>query len=495
MKLPQAASVVTESNSSKSGGVVNMDPKQIEEIVKQIVLQLNGNTHTALDQKINTEKGNYGVFPTLDGAVAAATKAQKQIRSVALRDEMITAIRRMAKKYAQELSEMAVEETGFGRVEDKIKKHILVSQRTPGTEILSPQAASGDMGMSLMENAPWGVIASVTPSTNPSCTVINNAISMIAGGNAIVFAPHPAAKKVSQYAIQLVNRACESVGGPNAICTTVETPSLENAEALFVYPGIHLLVVTGGDAVVEAARRVTDKRLIAAGPGNPPVVVDETADIERAAVSIVQGASFDNNIVCATEKEIIAVDVIADDLKAAMCRNGAYLLSLDEAEAIAKVVLKGYPGDKPSANPQWVGRDASKLAAAAGIEVPEETRLLIFEAEKSHVFAVTEQMMPILPLIRAANADQAIDWAVELENKNRHTAAIHSKNIDVLTRMAYEMDCSLLAKNGPAIAAIGAGGEGWTTMTISTPTGEGVTNALTFTRKRRCTAVNSFRIV
>lgn len=468
-----------------------MKQQEIEEIVRRVVTQLSGSGIVAA----GPTAGDHGVFESLDDAVAAASLAQKQIRSVAIRDEIILAIRRMAKKQARELSEMAVKETGFGRVEDKIKKHILVAQRTPGTEILIPQAVSGDAGMSLMENAPWGVIASVTPSTNPTCTVINNAISMIAAGNAVVFAPHPAAKKASQYAIQLVNQASVSVGGPANLCTTVAKPSLDNARALFTYPGIRLLVVTGGDAVVEAARDITDKRMIAAGPGNPPVVVDETADIERAAISIVDGASFDNNIVCALEKEIIAVASIADELKASMCRNGAYELSPDQAEAIARVVLKGYPGDKPAANPQWVGRDAAKIAAAAGIDVPQETRLLIFEADKSHVFAVTEQMMPILPLIRAANADQAIDWAVELEKSNRHTAAIHSKSIDVLTRMAHEMDCSLLAKNGPALAAIGAGGEGWTTMTISTPTGEGVTNALTFTRKRRCTLVDSFRIV
>ncbi|KLV07104.1 aldehyde dehydrogenase [Photobacterium aquae] len=470
-----------------------MDQMQLEEIVRRVVIQLQaGGVNTAGS---SPQSGEDGVFPTLDGAVAAAKEAQRQIRSIALRDEIILALRRMAKKHARELSEMAVAETGFGRVEDKIAKHLLVAHRTPGTEILAPQAVSGDAGMSLMENAPWGVIASVTPSTNPSCTVINNAISMIAAGNAVVFAPHPAAKKVSQYAIQLVNRAVVEAGGPANLCTTVAEPSLENAQALFTYPGIGLLVVTGGDAVVEAARKVTDKRLIAAGPGNPPAVVDETADLKRAAISIVQGASFDNNIVCATEKEIIAVRSIADQLKAEMCRNGAAEITPEQAEAIAKIVLKGYPGDHPTANPQWVGRDAAKIAAAAGIDVPADTRLLVFDADKSHVFAVTEQMMPIIPLIRADNADQAIDWAVDLEKGNRHTAAIHSKNIDVLTRMAYEMDCSLLAKNGPAIAAIGAGGEGWTTMTISTPTGEGVTNALTFTRKRRCTAVDAFRIV
>ncbi|QIZ75699.1 aldehyde dehydrogenase family protein [Ferrimonas lipolytica] len=467
-----------------------MDQQQLEEIVRRVVMQLG---------EMPTDNicggGDYGVYAQLNDAVAAAFRAQKQIRTVALRDKIIMAIRRMAKKQAELLSTMAVEETGFGRVEDKIKKHILVAERTPGTEILVPAALSGDGGMSLIENAPWGVIASVTPSTNPSCTIINNAISMIAAGNAVVFAPHPAAKKVSQHTIRLINQVSQAVGGPADLCTTVADPSLDNARALFTFPGIRLLVVTGGDAVVDAARSITDKRLIAAGPGNPPVVVDETADIERAAVSIVQGASFDNNIVCVTEKEIIAVDSIADSLKQAMCRNGAHLLSGDQAEAIAKVVLKGYPEGTPTANPKWVGRDAAKIAAAAGIDVPDCTRLLIFEADKSHVFALTEQMMPILPLIRAKDVAEAIDWAVELEHSNRHTAAIHSKNIDALTDMAYRMDCSLLAKNGPSIAALGAGGEGWSSMTISTPTGEGVTNALTFTRKRRCAVVNSFRIV
>ncbi|WP_022941756.1 aldehyde dehydrogenase family protein [Psychromonas hadalis] len=472
-----------------------MEQQDIAEIVKRVISQLQHASPTTESSCSLKEQGDYGVFDTLDGAVAAATASQKQIGTIAIRDNIILEIRRMTKKHAKELSEMAVAETGFGRVEDKIKKHLLVAHRTPGTEILAPQAVSGDAGLSLMENAPWGVIASVTPSTNPTCTVINNAISMIAGGNAVVFAPHPAAKKVSQYTIQLINKASERAGGPASICTTVLKPSLENAQALFVYPGIRLLVVTGGDAVVDAARAVTDKRLIAAGPGNPPVVVDETADIERAAISIVEGASFDNNIVCVTEKEIIAVSSIADELKTQMCRHGAHFLTLDQVDTIAKIVLRGYPGDNISVNPKWVGRDASVIAAAAGIDVPKETRLLIFDADKSHIFAVIEQMMPILPLIRAADVNQAIDWAVELEHKNRHTAAIHSKNVDALTRMAYKMDCSLLAKNGPAIAAIGAGGEGWTTMTISTPTGEGVTNALTFTRKRRCTLVDSFRIV
>lgn len=463
-----------------------IDSQQLETIIRRVIEQLHSPQN---------EGERYGVYQTLDDAVAAARNAQPHIRSLAKRDAVIASIRQLAGEHIRELSELAVQETGFGRVSDKMRKNQLVIDRTPGSEALVPTAITGDHGMSLVENAPWGVIASVTPSTNPSATILNNSISMIAAGNAVVFSPHPAAKAVSQRAIQLVNQACVNAGGPSGIVTCLESPSLESATQLFSYPGIHLLTVTGGDAVVAAARSTTDKRLIAAGPGNPPVVVDETADIERAAISIIQGASFDNNVVCVDEKEIIAVESIADALKAAMVRNGAVEISAEQAEAVAQLVLRDYPGPNASPKTEWVGRDAAKIAAAAGFEVPASTRLLLLEADYNHVFARTEMMMPVIAMSRASNADQAIDWAIELEAGNKHSAAMHSRNIDNLSRMATEINTSLFVKNGPCLAGLGAGGEGWTSMTISTPTGEGVTNAATFVRKRRCTIVDSFRIV
>lgn len=463
-----------------------VDPQQIESIVRRVIEQLHAP---------QPDGDRYGVFKTLDDAVAAAQAAQRQLRSLAQRQAIIDAIRQLGTEHVRELSELAVRETGFGRVADKIRKNQLVINKTPGVEAIVPTVITGDHGLSLLENAPWGVVASVTPSTNPSATILNNSISMIAGGNAVVFSPHPAAKAASQRAIQLINRASESVGGPSSIVTCVETPSLESANQLFVYPGIHLLTVTGGEAVVTAARAVTDKRLIAAGPGNPPVVVDDTADIERAAISIVQGASFDNNIICVDEKAIVAVDSITDALKTAMCRNGAVEITAQQADAIAQLVLSDYPGSTARPKPEWIGRDAEKIAAAAGFSVPASTRLLLLEAEHMHVFARTELMMPVIALARAKDVDQAIDWALELENGNRHSAAMHSRNIDNLSHMATVMNTSLFVKNGPCLAGLGAGGEGWTSMTISTPTGEGVTNAATFVRKRRCTLVDAFRII
>lgn len=468
----------------------------VERIVSEVMRRM-GPACAAPAQATAGGQGDYGIFDTLDAAVAAAKEAYPKIRTLAMRDRVIAVIRGTGVREARMLAEMAVSETGMGRIDDKIAKNVLQAERTPGTEALAPTAITGDAGLTLVENAPWGVIASVTPSTNPAATVINNGISMIAAGNSIVFSPHPAAKRVTQKAIQVLNKAVFEATGINNLMVAVREPSIEIAQRLFAYPGLNLLVVTGGEAVVEAARKHTTMRLIAAGAGNPPVVVDETADLKRAARSIYDGASFDNNIICADEKEVIAIDSIADELKREMKALGACEISLEQAEAIAAFALKNYPGDNPSANPKWVGRDAAKIAAQAGISVPESCRLLIIDVgrDANHVFARVEQMMPVIPIIRAKNVDEAVAIALKLERGLCHTAGIHSRNIDNMQKMAEAMNTSLLVKNGPHIAALGAGGEGWTSMTISTPTGEGVTSARTFVRLRRCTLVDNFRII
>ncbi len=444
-----------------------------------------------------SDQGDYGIFETLEAAVSAAQQSFAHIRTYAVRDKVIAAMRKAGVQEARMLAEMAVSETGMGRIDDKITKNVLEAERTPGTEVLVPTAITGDAGLSLIENAPWGVIASVTPSTNPAATVINNGISMIAAGNSIVFSPHPAAKRVTQKAVQVLNKAIFEATGIQNLMVCVREPSIEIAQRLFAYKGINLLVVTGGEAVVEAARKHTTMRLMAAGAGNPPVVVDETADLARAARSIYDGASFDNNIICADEKEIIVVNSVADAFKEEMKRVGAFEITLEQADKIARFALKNYPGDNPVANPKWVGRDAAKIAAEAGISVPESCRLLIVDAgfDSDYVWAKVEQMMPVVPIIRANNVDEAITVALKLERGLCHTAGIHSRNIDNMHKMAVVMNTSLFVKNGPHIAALGAGGEGWTSMTISTPTGEGVTSARTFVRLRRCTLVDSFRIV
>ena len=469
---------------------MSLSEQEINRIVQSVLNELDDGVSRSGGAKIAT-----GIYENLDDAVEAAQRAQKAIKTLEFRGKVIQAMRQAGVQHARELAEMAVQETGMGRVEDKVKKNVSQAELTPGIEDLRPEALSGDHGLTLTENAAWGVIASVTPSTNPAATVINNAISMIAAGNAVVFAPHPGAKKVSQRAITVLNDAIKAIGGPDSLLTTVAEPSIETAQKLFTYPGIDLLVVTGGEGVVKAAREVTDKRLMAAGAGNPPVVVDETADIAKAARDIVWGASFDNNIICADEKEIIAVDAIVDRLKQEMSKHKAVELTADQAEQVARIILQNYPGDKPVINRKWVGRDAGKIAREIGLNVPDDTRLLFAETDKNHPFATVELMMPVVPVIRAPNADTAIDFAIELERGLRHTAAMHSRNIDNMHRMANEINTSIFVKNGPCLAGLGFGGEGWTSMTITTPTGEGVTSARSFVRYRRCVVVDHFRIV
>lgn len=466
-----------------------MNQQDIERVVKAVMQKMQ-------DGDPPEVTGQAGVFASLDDAVAAARIAQQALRSVSMRQKVIAAIREAGEKHARELAELAVAETGMGRVEDKFAKNVAQARGTPGVECLSPQVLTGDNGLTLIENASWGVVASVTPSTNPAATVINNAISLIAAGNSVIFAPHPAAKGVSQRAIALLNDAVIAAGGPANLLVTVVKPDIETAQRLFKYPGIGLLVVTGGEAVVDAARKHTNKRLIAAGAGNPPVVVDETADLARAAQSIVLGASFDNNIICADEKVLIVVDSVADELLRRMEANHAVRLTTEQAQKLQPLLLKNIDEHgKGQVSRDWVGRDAQKIAAAIGLNVPDKTRLLITETDAAHPFAVTELMMPVLPVIRVSNVDEAIALAVKLEGGCHHTAAMHSRNIENMNRMANAIDTSIFVKNGPCIAGLGLGGEGWTTMTITTPTGEGVTSARTFVRLRRCVLVDAFRIV
>lgn len=479
---------------------MNIGNTDIERIVKAVVQSLDRSAQPAMAPAAASVAAAValpaGVFASLDDAVGEADKACRQMRSVAMRERAVGAIRKAGEQYARELAELAVAETKMGRVEDKFQKNVAQARHTPGVECLAPVALAGDHGLTLIENAAWGVIASVTPSTNPAATVINNAISMVAAGNTVVFAPHPAARGVSQRAVTLINEAVVAAGGPRNIVTTVAQPDIATAQRLFRYPGIGLLTVTGGEAVVNEARKHTDKRLIAAGAGNPPVVVDETADIAKAARDIVWGASFDNNIICADEKEVIVVASVADRLKEEMKKHKAVELSAEQAARLVDIVLtKVEAGGKGSVSRDWVGRDAARIAAQIGLDVPADTRLLFVETGPDHPFAVTELMMPLLPVIRVDNVGAAIDLAVKLEGGCKHTAAMHSRNLDNLDRMANEINTSIFVKNGPCLAGLGFGGEGWTSMTITTPTGEGVTSARTFVRLRRCVLVDHFRIV
>lgn len=467
----------------------------VEEVLKGYELGALSDRDTAKPEREHLGKG---VFSNVAAAVEAATVAQRELIELPLdtRRAVVEAIRRAVLDNNEQLSREAVGETGMGNVPDKIIKNTIAAKRTPGVEDVEPSACSDEHGLTLTERAPYGVIGAVTPSTNPIATITSNSIGMIAAGNSVVFNTHPAAKQCSCSLVVLLNEAIERAGGPANLIATVSNPTIESANEMMHHRGVALLVVTGGPGVVKAAIG-SGKKAICAGPGNPPAVVDETADIEKAAVNLVNGAGFDYNIVCITEKEIIAVETIADRLKGAMQQHGAFLLNVEQTQRLTELAIRNFPGPggEGSPNKSYVGKSPAYIAKTIGVQIPEDTKILLCEVNQDHPLVWTEQLMPLIPFVRVRDIAEAIEYAVKVEHGFRHTATIHSNNIENLSKMARVMNCSLFVKNGPCYAGLGYGGAGHTSFTIASPTGEGLTRARTFTRERRCTLVDAFRIV
>jgi acyl-CoA reductase-like NAD-dependent aldehyde dehydrogenase len=471
-----------------------IDEQKVALIVDQVLARLRQDTTVGGAPAVVSglrDTGRFGIFPDIDSAVTAARGAHERLVTLPMeiRDKAIDAMRKVTVDRAVELSRMTVQETGLGRVDDKVQKNRLAALKTPGTEILRALACSGDHGLTLTERAPYGVICSITPCTNATETIINNVIGMIAGGNAVVINGHPSAKGVITHHIRLLNQAMVEAGAPDNLVCTVPEPTIESAGQAMKHPGIALVVVTGGPAVVRAAMS-TGKKCIAAGPGNPPAVVDETANLEKAARDIIAGASLDNNIVCIVEKEIIAVDAIADRLKQELVRAGAYHVKESLVARLTKLIVDG-----DHANKNFVGKNPSVILREIGVDIPDDVRIAFFECDEKHPLVQVEQLMPITPLFRVRNVDEAIAAALRVEHGYRHTAVMHSLNVEHLHRYARAANTSIFVKNAPSYAGLGLNGEGYTSWTIASPTGEGLTTALNFTRERRCVLKDYFRIV
>ena len=474
----------------------------IEQIVKQVVNSMGvapKNQATYTSTEYNGRK-LIGIYSDMNEAIAAASEGYKAVRkmSVEKREKIVEIIRQLTREEAPIMAEMGVRETGMGRVDHKKAKHLLVADKTPGTEDIISAAKTGDNGLTLVEMAPFGVVGAITPSTNPSETVICNSIGMIVAGNGVVFNPHPGAICVSNYAVDLVNRASRMAGGPEVLVTSMDKPTMESAKIMQTHPAIRLLVCTGGPGVVRSVLS-SGKKAIGAGAGNPPVIVDDTADIVKAGKDIIDGCTFDNNLPCIAEKEVFVFNNVKDRLIAEMQKNGAYLISAAQADALAKIVLVDVTdkngNTKQTVNRKCVGRDAAVILDMLGVKVGSDIRCIICETDFIHPFVQEELMMPILPIVGVPDIDVAIDLAVKAEHGNRHTAHMHSKNIDNLSRFASAVETTIFVKNAPSYAGIGFGGEGHATFTIAGPTGEGITSARSFTRQRRCVMVDSFHII
>ena len=483
-----------------------LSQQEIQEIIERVQRRLGDagdhpgaelRAQDALSAAGEAELGD-GIFPSISDAVHAASQAYADYRRIGLqgRKAIVAAIRAAMLENAERLAEMAVAETGLGRVTDKIVKNRLVTAKSPGPEDLELEAVTGDEGMMVTEFAPFGVVAAITPTTNPTSTIINNTIAIVSAGNALVFNVHPNAKRVSAENIRLINRAIVTAGGPENLVTAIPEPTIESAKDLMHHPDVRLLLVTGGPAVVREALK-TDKRAVTAGPGNPPAVVDQTADVDKAGQDIVAGASFDNNVICTDEKTTIVVDTVADRLVRAMGQHGAYVLKEHELRRLERVIFTelGQPNRPGHINPAWIGKDARVILSEIGVRVDGDIRLAVAEVPREHSLVWTEQMMPVLPVVRVHDVDTAIDLAVRSEHHFRHTASIHSTNVDAITRMARAMNCSIFVANGPNFSGLGQGGEGFASFSIASPTGDGLTRPRTFSRERRITVVGALRIV
>lgn len=437
---------------------------------------------------------------TVDESVERSKIAQKKFIMLKLeqRNKIIENIRKHAIQNAELLAKLAAEETKMGKWQHKVKKNLLAATKTPGVEDLQPVTTyTGDHGMTLVEYAPFGVIAAVTPSTNPTSTIINNSISILSGGNSVIFCPHPAAKNCSYETMRIINNAIVEAGGPEDLVLTVDPPTVESTQAVLKHPEVKMIVVTGGPAIVKVAMQC-GKKTIAAGPGNPPVVVDDTAVFPKCVNDIVEGASFDNGILCTAEKEVVLTESVKEKFLYYMRQHpNAYELTTQQMDELAKIVIqeparRGHP--EGVVNRDYVGRNANVIAKAIGLNLPDSITLLWGVVPNDHPFVWTEQLMPVLPVTVVKDIDQAIEFAVEVEGGNHHTFIMHSLNVDHLSRMAKACQGSIFVKNGPSYMGLGFG-EGYATLTIATPTGDGLTRARNFCRPLRCVLVDYFRIV
>lgn len=471
---------------------MELDANLVEKLIRQAIEDAKKQNLLNFD-KCNAIK-TYGIFDTMNDAIEASDIAQKKLlkSSMEERQKYVDTIKAtiLRRENLELISKMSVDETEIGKYEHKLIKNRVAAEKTPGTEDLITEAVTGDRGITLVEYCPFGVIGAITPTTNPTETVICNSISMIAGGNTVVFSPHPRAKGVTIKLITMLNKALEAVGAPDNLITTVKEPSIENTNIMMEHQKIRMLVATGGPAIVKKVMS-TGKKAIGAGAGNPPVVVDETADIEKAAIDIINGCSFDNNVPCIAEKEVFAVDEICDYLINHMKNNGAYEI---KDESVINKLLDLVTNEKVKPKVEFVGKSAPYILEKIGIYVGDDIKVIIMEVDRNNKFVTEEMMMPILPIVRVQNVDEAIEYAYVAENGNRHTAMMHSKNVDKLTKMARLLETTIFVKNAPSYAGIGVGGEGHTTFTIAGPTGEGLTSARSFCRKRRCVMTDAFHI-
>ena len=472
---------------------MNVDKKQIELIVAKVLEKMS--VSESLTENGIPNGGSDGVFQEMEDAIQAAVAAHKQLVQLPLdvREKIIQVIRDIGWVNREEYGRLELEETDLGSVSGSILK-MEVACGVPGMEEIKPEVFTGDHGVTINERIPVGMIASINAVTNAAPGIVHNAIMMLAGGNTVVNNPHPKTKIISARVVKDLNQGIVAAGGPPNCITTVSEPDIPGAQYLMTHPKTDMIAVTGGHRVVEFAKKI-GKRILSGGPGNPPVVVDESADLDHAAQCIIRGSSLSNCTPCSSEKEIFITNSVADTLKELLCKYGAYELTADQGDALVKEIFKEIrPGRTPSViNMDYIGKPANViLKRAIGLDIPPETKIAILETDKEHPLVWTEQIMPILPFVRCKDDKETMDEGVAAEQGLRHTIVFHSNNLQNLAYMSSIADASQFVKNASSIGGLGVEGEGFKSLVISTG-GEGLAHPRMFTSIRRCVMNDDFR--
>lgn len=483
---------------------LNIDEATLKSVVEDVLKKLGQQAASAksadcgCSKTSSSAKGRDGVFQDAGEASEAAAHAQKQLRKLGIagRAKVVNLVKRTCAEKAEEWGKLEFDETKIGRLEHKVAK-LAGIPGLPGVEWLAPRGMSGDHGITMEENTPFGVVGAITPVTHSIPTISCNIVSMVAAGNGIVFNAHPGGARCAAEAIRFYNRLFKDEVGIENLVTIIEKPTLESFGALCKSPHVNLLCVTGGPGVVNAAM-ASGKRAICAGPGNPPVVVDESANLKKAARDIIFGAAFDNNLLCVGEKQIFVLDKIYGAFLQAFKDAGAVQINDAQLAKLTEAVFTykkdGGGCSHPVLNRDLVGADATRLAEVAGASCPAGTELLFAETDADHPFVMEEQMMPMVPVVRVRDIEEAIELARVSEHGYKHSSMIHSLNVEHMGMMARALDSTVFVKNGSCLAGLGTGGEGYSSFSIATTTGEGITTPDTFTRRRRCVMVDNLQM-
>ncbi|SIQ19878.1 aldehyde dehydrogenase [Halanaerobium kushneri] len=455
-----------------------VDENKIASIVKTVLenIEKKGTAQTQIAE------GKRGIFSDLDSAVGAAVKAQKKYKQMKKeqRADLIEAVRNISVENSERLAKMAVDITGLGRWQDKKQKIINSATLTPGLEDIKTEVLDGDEGLSLIEKVPVGFVVLIAPTTHPIAQIVNHAICMLAAGNSTFICPHPRAQEVTREIIRLINDAIEKAGGPKNLVVALDKVSLEIVQTVVKHPETDMIMAAGGPSVVEMAL-TSGKKAIAAGPGNPPVLVDDSADIAQAAKDIINGAVFDNNILCIAEKEIFAVNSIADQLLKELANNDFYILRGEEINKVTDLVVK----DPEHVNPDYVGKDAAVILNDAGINVPDNIRGAVMDVDFDHPLVMIEQMLPVLPLVRVNDFAEGLEKSLTAEQHFGHTAMLHSNQLDRIAEFSRKMEVTISVINGPSYAGLDVEGDSNYTHSIAEPTFEGICTPKNYTREIR----------